>query len=212
MHTETQSNRGSGGANRVIHAWLLWPDHMQYTRAKYLDQSAGGSIHNSIVTVVMTKMFYVLIFLQSCIWLTWHVQLKSGLTEMVVSGMRFCSSGRSAPQLMHCMLDKVLLMRVVTALTLAWRRSRLNCSWEMDEFRVFSWSLVSVAAARRQRQKQHMRIFMTPRQDLGNETKKKDLIINGSTFHLFLLPQYFHMILQNPVFVNLIMGVFITGL
>lgn len=57
-----------------------------------------------------------------------------------------------------------------------------------------------------------MRIFMTPQQDLGNETKNKDLIINGSTFHLFLLPQYFHMILQTPVFVNLIMGVFITGL
>lgn len=40
----------------------------------------------------------------------------------------------------------------------------------------------------------------------------KCLIINGRTIHLLLLPQYFHMILQNLVFVNLIMGAFITGL
>lgn len=46
----------------------------------------------------------------------------------------------------------------------------------------------------------------------GNKTKSKYLLITGCTIYLFLLPQYFNMILQNLVFVGLIMGVFIAVL
>lgn len=94
-------------------------------------------------------MFDVLIFLQRFIWLTWYLQQKSGLTEMVVSSLRFCSSGRSSSQPTQSGFDKVLLTRVLTAATLAWRGSRLERSWEMDEFRLLSWSLVGVVAAQR---------------------------------------------------------------
>lgn len=45
--------------------------------------------------------------------------LKAGLTEMVVSSMRFCSSGCSSLQPRHCAFDNVALMRAATAVTLS---------------------------------------------------------------------------------------------
>lgn len=56
-----KSGLWGGGANRVTRGWALWPDHMQYTRAKYLNRSAGGNrraissrMCPCFVTVVMT--------------------------------------------------------------------------------------------------------------------------------------------------------------
>lgn len=156
MHPETQSNRGSGGSKQSHTRVTIMTRSHAIHKGEILGSISRGQQTRMwrervkcFVTVVKTKpMCYELIFLQRFVWLTWHVQLKSGLTVRAVSSMRFCSSGRSSSQSTQSVFDKVLLMRFETAVTLAWRRSRLDRSWEMDEFRLFSWSLVSVAAAR----------------------------------------------------------------
>lgn len=178
MHPETQSNRGSGGRKQS-----QTRDHYdQITcntqgRNTWIDQQGAADANvtwmcQCFVTVVKTKpMCYELIFLQRFVWLTWHVQLKSGPTVRVVSSMRFCSSARSSSQSTQGVFDKVLLMRFETAVMLAWRRSRLDRSWEMDESRLFSWSLVSVVAARRHKETKtiYHDFFITLRQDHGNK-------------------------------------------
>lgn len=77
---------------------------------------------------------------------------KTILTVMEVSISSACRCGLAASQLIHFGSDRVSLMRLLTAVTLAWRSSLLDCSSTKDEFTLSSWALASLVSTCRNTQ------------------------------------------------------------